>query len=101
RLEALLEFAAELRSGHERTQVERHDALVLESLRNVAVDYAPSEPLHDGRLADARIADEHRVVLRAAGEHLDDAPDLLVASDHRIQLSLARAIRQVDGVLLE
>jgi uncharacterized protein YjiS (DUF1127 family) len=47
--------------------------------------------LDDRGLADAGLADQHRVVLGAAREHLDDAADLLVAADDRIELALARA----------
>jgi hypothetical protein len=42
----------------------------------VAGDDALGESLDDGRLAGARLADEHRVVLRAPREHLDDPADL-------------------------
>ena len=42
----------------------------------VAVDDALGEALDDGRLADAGLAEEHRVVLGAAREDLDDALDL-------------------------
>src|SRR5690625_7266940 len=38
------------------------------------------------------ISDEHRVVLRAAREHLDDPTDLGVAADHRVELALASEI---------
>src|SRR5438128_5886012 len=37
----------------------------------------------------SRLADQHRVVLRAPGQDLDDALDLLLAPDDRIQI-LAR-----------
>ena len=50
------------------------------------------EPLDDRGLADARLADQHRVVLRAAREDLDHAADLVVAADDRVELALlARA----------
>ena len=101
RLEALLELAAELRAGDQRAEVERHEPLVLEAFGHVAVHDALREPLDDGRLADAGLADEHRVVLRAAREHLDDAADLLVAADHRIELSLARRVGEVARVALQ
>ncbi len=55
----------------------------------------------DGGLADAGLADQHRVVLRAPGEHLDGAADFLVAADHRIELAVARLLRQVAGVFLQ
>ncbi len=59
------------------------------------------QALDDGGLADARLADEHRVVLRAARQHLDDAADLLVAADDRVELALARQLGEVAAVALE
>jgi hypothetical protein len=100
-LQPLLEFAAVLGAGDQRAHVERDDPLVLEPLGNVAALDAAGEPFDDRGLADARLADEHRVVLRAARQDLDDAPDFLVAADDRIELLLARHLRQVAAVLLE
>ena len=65
---------------------------------HVAADDALRQALDDGGLADAGLADEHRVVLGAARQHLDDAADLLVAADHRIELVLARQLGQVAAV---
>ena len=70
-LQPLLELAAVLRAGDERAHVERDDLLVLQALGHVAADDALRQPLDDGGLADAGLADEHRVVLRAARQHLD------------------------------
>ena len=100
-LQPLLELAAVLRAGDERAHVERDDALVLEAFGHVAADDAAGEAFDDGRLADAGLADEHRVVLRAARQHLDDAADFLVAADHRIELALARQLGEVAAVALE
>ena len=100
-LQPLLELAAVLRAGDERAHVERDDALVLQPFGHVAADDAAGEPFDDGRLADAGLADQHRVVLRAARQHLDDAADLLVAADDRIELALARQLRQIAAVALE
>src|SRR2546422_373809 len=100
-LEALLELAAELRSGDQRAHVERQDALSFKTLRHLAVDDALRQALDDRGLADARIADQHRVVLGAPLQHLDGAPDLIVAADHRIELAGSRARGEIDGVLLE
>ena len=55
----------------------------------------------DGGFADARLADEHRVVLGAARKHLDHAPDLFVASDHRIELALRGQLRQIAAVFFQ
>jgi len=43
------------------------------NLRHVAIDDPLGEALDDGRLAHARLAEEHGIVLRAAAENLDDA----------------------------
>ena len=100
-LEPLLELAAVLRAGEQRADVERPDALALQALRDVARDDPLREPLDDRRLADARLADQHRVVLRAPREHLDHAADLLVAPDHRVELALLGELGQVAAELLE
>src|ERR1700761_5786112 len=41
----------------------------------------------DRRLADAGLADQHRVVLGATAQHLDHSSDLVVAADHRVELA--------------
>ena len=89
-LEALLELAAVLGAGEHRGDVEGDQPLVLEALGHVAVGDAAGEALDDGRLADAGLADQHGVVLGAPREHLDDAADLVVAPDDRIDLAVAR-----------
>src|SRR5205085_7543827 len=65
------------------------------------------EPLDDGGLADARLADEHGVVLRPAAQDLDDALDLALAADERVELvvggvvgEVARELREVRRLLL-
>ena len=68
---------------------------------HVAADDPLGQPLDDRGLADARLADQHRVVLGSAAEDLDDAADLLVAADDRIELALAGERGQVAAVLLE
>ena len=47
------------------------------------------------------LADQHRVVLGPAGQHLDHPPDLGVPADDRVELALAGAAGQVDPVLLQ
>ncbi len=101
RLEAVLELAAVLRAGDHRADVERDEPLVAQTLGHVALDDAAGETLGDRGLADAGLADEHRVVLRAARQHLDDAADLLVAADDRVELALARLLGEVAAVPLE
>jgi hypothetical protein len=100
-LQALLELAAELGAGDQRAHVERQDALALEHLGHFAVDDALREAFDNRGLAHARLADEHGVVLGAAGEHLDGAADLVIAADHRVELARRGTRGEVDGVFLE
>ena len=100
-LEPLLELAAVLRTGDQRADVERPDALALEARGHVARDDPLREPLGDRRLPHARLADQDGVVLRPAREHLDRAADLLVPPDHRVELPLLGERGQVAPVLLE
>ena len=100
-LEALLELAAIFRAGDERAHVEREQLLVADRFRHVAIDDAQRQALDDRRLADAGLADQHRIVLGAPRQHLDGAADLLVAADHRIELAVARGLGEVAGVFLQ
>ncbi len=60
-----------------------------------------AKPLDDRGLADARLADQHRIVLRAPLQDLNRAADLVVAADHRIELALLRALGQIDRVFVQ
>ena len=64
-------------------------------------DDALGERLGDGGLADARLTDQGRVVLRLAAEDLDDPLDLLLAADDRVELAGPRQLGQVDAELVE
>ena len=75
--------------------------LAEQRLRHVTGHDPLRQALDDRGLADARLADEHRVVLRAPRQHLHDAADLGVAADHRVELALAGPVGQVDAVLLQ
>ena len=100
-LETLFELAAVLRTRDHGTEIQGHESLVLETLRHVTVDDPLGETFGDGRLADAGLTDEHRVVLGAAGENLDHPPDLLVTADDRIELALRGELDQIPPVLLQ
>ena len=100
-LQPLLELTAVLRARNHRADVERDEPLVLQTFGHVALDDATGQPLDDGGLADAGLADQHRVVLGAARQHLDDAADLLVAPDDRVELARARRLGEVAPVALE
>ena len=67
-LEPILELAAVLGAGDHRAEVERDQPAVLEALGHVAGDDPLGEALDDRGLADARLADQHGVVLGAPAE---------------------------------
>ena len=97
--DALLELAAVLGARHHAAQIQGQHALVQQLLRHVAGGDALRQTLGDSGLAHARLADEHRVVLAAAGQDLDDPLDLLIAPDDGIQLAAAGGLGQIAGVL--
>ena len=101
RFEAVFEFAAELGAGDHAAEVDGHQFLVLELIGHVAADDALGETFHNGGLADAGFADQHRVVLGAAAQHLHDAANLVVAADHRIEFALPGGFGEIVRVAFE
>ena len=99
--QALLELAAELGTGNQGGHVQRQHALAFQRFGHFAVDDALRQAFDDGRLAHARFADQHGVVLAAALQDLDGAADFIVAADHRVELALACAFRHVQGVFFQ
>ena len=74
---------------------------MLDGLRDLAIDDTLRETFGNRGLADARLANQYRVVLRAALQNLNRAANFLVAADDRVDLALLGALGQVDGVFLE
>ena len=101
RLQALLEVAAILGAGEQRAHVERVHLALGEDLGHLALDDAPRQPFGDRGLADARLADQQRVVLAPAAQRLDHALELPVAADQRVDLADERLGVEVQRVGLE
>ncbi len=85
-LEPLFELAAVLGAGDDQRKVERQNALVRQERRHVAIGDALRQAFHNGRLAHAGLADQHRVVLGAAAENLHHALQFVIAADERIEI---------------
>ena len=100
-LEALLEVAAVAAAGHQGAEVEGVELLAGERLGDVVGDDPLGQALDDGGLAHAGLADEHRVVLGAAGQDLHDPLDLLLAPDDRVELVVAGQRGEVAAELVE
>ena len=100
-LEPVLELAAVLGAGDHRAQVERDQAAVLEALGHVAGDDSLGEALDDRGLAHAGLSDQNWVVFRPPAEDLDDAANLVVSADDRVELALGGGLGQVAAEALE
>ena len=72
-LEPLLEVAAEASASEQGTGVQREDLCTCQRALHIVVQQTRGKPFGQGCLANARIADIHRVVLPAPAEHLDGA----------------------------
>jgi hypothetical protein len=101
RLDPLLELAAVLRAGDHHGEVEHHEPLVVQQVGDVLAHDPLGEPLDDGGLADARLAEQHGVVLRAAAEHLDEPLDLVGPPDHRVELVGAGELGEIAAEAVE
>ena len=97
-LQPLLEVAAKARARQQRAHVERVDLDALERVGHVAVVNRERQPLGQRGLAHARLADEHRIVLAPAQQHMNRALEFVLAPDQRIDLSLGGALGEVDRV---
>ena len=100
-LQPLLEVAAVAGAGQQRAHVEGEDGRGLEHVGHLAADDAPGQAFGQGRLADAGIADEQRVVLVAPAEDLDGPFDLRLAADQRIDPAVGRLPVQVHAVAFQ
>ncbi len=100
-LQALLEIAAIARAGEQRAHVEREHGRAFEHLGHLGVDDLAREAFGDRGLADAGVADQQRVVLLPAAEHLDGALDLGLAADQRIDPPVPRLAVEIDAIGVE
>jgi hypothetical protein len=100
-LQALLKVTPIARTGHQGAQVEGVELLARQGLGHVVLHDALGEALDDGRLADARLSDQHRVVLGAPAQHLHHPFDFLLAPDHRVEFSVTGELGQVATELVE
>ena len=96
-----LEFTFVFGSGDQGTHVEREYLLVAQILRHVATHDPVSQALGYGRLAHPRPTDKDRIVLGASRENLQHSPDLVIATDHGIQLAIASTLTEIDGIFLQ
>ena len=97
----LLEVAAIAGAGQQRPHVEAVDGGAFQHLRDLVVDDLAGQPFRDRGLADARVADQQRVVLGPAAQDLDRPLDLAEAADQGVDLAVARLLVEVDAIGLQ
>ena len=100
-LEPVLELPLDASAGLEQAEVERAEHDVLEHLGHVALSDPQRQALDDGRLADARLAGEDRVVLPASDQDIQHLADLGLAADHGVELAPPGPLGEVDRVLVQ
>ena len=100
-LQALLELAAVLCTGHQSAHVQAKHGAVFQVFGHIAAHDPFGQTLGDGRLTDARLTDQAGVVLRLTGQDADDVADLLIPPDDGVQLLLAGQVYQILTVFLQ
>ena len=100
-LEALLELALHAGAGLQQAEVEHPQDHLLQRRRHFAGGDAQGQALDHRGLADARRADQDRVVLPPAQEDVDALADLPVAPDYGVDAPGAGFGGEVLGVLVE
>ena len=100
-LQAILELAAVLGASDQRAHVELDEVAVTQRARHVAGHDTLGDALDDGRFTDARLTNEHGVVLGATGQDLDGAANLIGTADDRVELAGAGEVADVATVLLQ
>ena len=99
--EPILELALDARTGLQQAEIQAQQFDAFERGRHVALHDPQGEPLHDGCLAGARLADQDRVVLAPAAENVDHLADFGVPGEDRINLAGSGLGGEIDGVLIE
>src|SRR6478672_5172929 len=100
-LHPLLELATIFRASDQRIDVELDQTLVAQDFGHFALGDTLGQPLDNGGLAHARLADERRIILLTSGQHLDGRLDLARAANDGVEFALLRHLREIAGVLVE
>ena len=98
RLQAIFKFAAILGAGHQRPQIQGYQTLGLERLGDIRAYDALRQTFDDGSLAHSWLANQHGIVLGAAQQHLDHAPDFVIPADHWVEPAPARQVGKIAGI---
>ena len=100
-LDALFELTAVLRARNHECKIEHDKSSIVQQIRHFLIDDALRETFHDRRLSNARFAEQHRVVLRATAEDLNESFDFVGAADHRIEFASLRKFGEIASETVE
>ena len=99
--QALFKLPAILGSRDDQGEIQHQNPFVGKKRRNLSVHDPLRKTFDDGCLSDARIADQNRIIFRAAAEDLNHAVNLRVTAYERVQNAVHRRLRQVSRKLAE
>ena len=100
-LHTFFEFTAVFAARNKRTNVEREKTALSQVGRNIGIDNTASETFDNGGLTHTGLTDKHGVVLCASTENANDATDLLLTANDRIDLTLPSQGSHINGELLQ
>ena len=100
-LQTLLKLTLVLRTCHERTHIQRVELLVLQVLWHITTYDTSCETFHDGGLTRTRLTNQNRIILRAPGKNLQQPSDLIVTTDHWVELAFAGQVHEVLCIFLQ
>ena len=86
----LLKIAAIFRACKQSRQIKRKHRLSLQQRRDVSVYYRFGKSVHNRRLANARLPNQHRIVFGAAGQNLNYPFYFLLPADDRVKFVFPR-----------
>src|SRR6266446_3054801 len=83
--------------GYHEREIERDDPFIAQQFRHLASRDFLSQPFDDRGLSNSCFTEQHWVVFGASAEDLNHAFDLVLATDHRIQLAVLRQFSQITA----
>ena len=98
-LQPLFKLAPVLTAGNHAAHVQGQYPLADQHFRNAALHDSLGEPFYHGAFAYAGLANQHRIVLRAADQDLNDALNFRVSANDGIQLVIPGGSGQITAVL--
>ena len=101
RLQTFLKLSPVFCARHKSSHIKGEDRLVFQTFRHITAYDSLCKSLYNSGFSDTWFTDQNRVVFRLTGKDADHIPDLLITSDHRIQLLIPRPFHQILSVFVQ